>query len=74
MAISEQIDEKTVFTPMEVAKYLGIGKTVVYAMFKEPGFPCFRVGRRKFVLWGDLYRWLKENKMNMDETEADKNV
>ena len=60
--INDLIDEKKIFTPTEMAEYLGIGKTVAYAMFKEPGFPCFKIWRRKFVVWGDLYAWLKENK------------
>ena len=61
-SINDLIDEKKVFTPIEMAEYLGIGKTVAYAMFNEPGFPCFHIGRRKFVVWADLYAWLKENK------------
>ena len=60
--MKEQIDEKKVFTPVEMAKYLGIGRTVAYAMFNEPGFPSFQIGRRKFVMWEDLYAWLKANK------------
>ncbi|SDA79063.1 Helix-turn-helix domain-containing protein [Butyrivibrio sp. INlla18] len=61
-SIQDLIDEKKIFTPAEAAKYLGIGKTVAYAMFREPGFPCFHIGRRKFVVWDDLYKWLIENK------------
>ena len=60
--MKDLINEKKVFTPVEMAKYLGIGRTVAYAMFNEPGFPCFQIGRRKFVLWDDLYAWLKVNK------------
>lgn len=60
--IKDLIDEKKIFSPMEMAEYLGIGKTVAYAMFNEPDFPCFHIGRRKFVVWADLYTWLRENK------------
>ena len=34
--INDLIDAKKIFTPTEMAEYLGIGKTVAYAMFKEP--------------------------------------
>ena len=68
------IDEKKIFSPMEMAEYLGIGKTVAYAMFNEPGFPCFHIGRRKFVVWGDLYAWLRKNKMTgTADEEGDEN-
>ena len=60
--IKDLTDEKKVYSPTEVAEYLGIGKTMAYAMFNEPDFPCFQIGRRKFVLWSELYKWLKENK------------
>ena len=66
------IDEKKIFSPTKLAEYLGIGKTVAYAMFNEPGFPCFHIGRRKFVVWTDLYTWLKENKMvHMTDKDGD---
>ena len=61
-SLQDLIDDREVFTPMKAANYLGIGKSVAYAMFNEPGFPCFHIGRRKFVVWSDLYAWLKENK------------
>lgn len=61
--IKDLTGDKKIFTPAELAEYLGIGKTSAYAMFNEPGFPCFHIGRRKFVVWADLYAWLKENKM-----------
>lgn len=66
-ALKELMDNKKVLTPVSMAEYLGIGKTVAYAVFKEPGFPCFHIGRRKFVLWEDLYNWLKKNKMVKNE-------
>ena len=70
--LKDLIDEKKIFSPMEMAEYLGIGKTVAYAMFNEPGFPCFHIGRRKFVVWADLYAWLKANKMaNMADKERE---
>ena len=68
--LKELIDEKKVFTPTELASYLGVGKTVAYAMFNEPGFPCFHIGRRKFVMWGDLYVWLMENKSTQEKGGA----
>ena len=59
---SKTVDEKKVFSPSEAADYLGIGKTTAYAMFNEPDFPCFRIGRRKFVLWSDMYDWLRNKR------------
>ena len=70
-SIKDLIDERKVFTPLEMAEYLGIGRTVAYAMFKEPNFPCFHIGRRKFVLWGDLYAWLKDHKSSETNKERE---
>lgn len=62
MTIKEMIDERKVFSPTDLAAYLGIGKGAAYDLFNEPGFPCFYIGSRKFVMWSDLYTWLHETK------------
>ena len=63
----ENMDSKKVLSPTDSAEYLGISKTLAYAMFNEKDFPCFYIGRRKFVIWSDLYKWLMENKIKTRE-------
>ena len=61
MTTEECLKNKDVYSPAEAADYLGIGKTLAYAIFREPGFPCFRIGHRKFVMKNDMCSWLKKN-------------
>lgn len=44
----------------EFADRIGVSLPTAYAMTEEPGFPLFRVGRRKLVIMSDVERWLDE--------------
>ena len=45
-------------TAETAAPLLHISKTGMYALFRKPGFPVARAGKRKYVLKQDLYAWL----------------
>ncbi len=45
----------------EVAKMLGVSKTAVYRLSKQPGFPVIRIGERNArVPLSALRRWMDE--------------
>ena len=44
----------------ELAKTLGIGRNTAYAMTRQEGFPCIRLGRRTVVLVEGLREWLEK--------------
>lgn len=56
--MSNELEDLRLMNAKEVAHYLGIGRTKVYAMFGEPDFPCIRIGRMKRVTKKDLLQWL----------------
>lgn len=44
----------------EFADRIGVSMPTAYAMTNEPGFPLFRVGRRKLVILSGVERWMQE--------------
>lgn len=56
--MNNELEESRLMNAKEVAHYLGIGRTKVYAMFSEPDFPCIHVGKMKRVRKKDLLEWL----------------
>ncbi|MBQ6407882.1 MAG: helix-turn-helix domain-containing protein [Butyrivibrio sp.] len=59
--MKKDFDDTRLLNTKETARYLGIGRTKVYAMFNEPDFPFMYVGRKKVVMWKDLYAWLMKH-------------
>lgn len=49
---------KVLLTPKDVANYLGLSKTSVYALMSRKDFPTIRIGCRKYVTKEDLNTWL----------------
>ncbi len=47
-------------TSEEVRQYLGIGRTKLYQLYREPSFPAFRLGEGGawLVRRAELNRWL----------------
>ena len=39
----------------------GVSKTWVSKTMKNPGFPSFKIGRRRFVEKDKLINWIREN-------------
>ena len=56
--MNNELEDSRLMNAREVAHYLGIGRTKVYAMFREPDFPCIHVGKMKRVRKKDLMDWL----------------
>lgn len=46
----------------ETAKYLQLGKTVLYNLAREGGIPCNRVGNKWLFSKDDLDNWVRSNK------------
>ena len=55
-------EEKTVYTPKEVAEYLRISITAAYNLMHAVDFPSFRVGARWKVRADEFDRWVEETK------------
>ena len=47
------------FRPHEVAKMLGISKSLVYKLIKAGDLKHYEISRRKVIMSGDLLAWLK---------------
>lgn len=55
------VEEKSVYTPSEVATKLGISKDLVYKeLVYKPGFPIIRIGKRILIPADSFHRWLNE--------------
>lgn len=53
--------DKMTLTVEEMAKQLGISRSVAYQLIKEKGFPSIRVGERRVIIpVKSLERWLEE--------------
>ena len=51
--------EKLTLTVIEVGERLGISKPLTYALCDQPGFPCFRIGKRKIIPLDAFKEWLE---------------
>lgn len=56
--------DKSIMTPLEVASYLGIGKTKVYELLRADGFPVLTLGKLKRVVKSELDAYLKSKSYN----------
>ena len=52
--------EDHLLTSDEVRQYLGIGRTKLYQLYRDPSFPAFRIGEGGawLIRRSDLNRWL----------------
>lgn len=51
--------EKEILTPKDMAEYLGIGRSSVYALLRVKNFPVLTLGKLKRVLKCELDLYLK---------------
>lgn len=58
----EENIRKTTMEVVEMATFLGIGRTQAYKIIHEPDFPAFRIGGKVLVDRERLEQW-KEKKM-----------
>ena len=47
-------------TVSQMAKELNVSRNTAYELTKQPGFPCFHVGKRVLVNRGMLQAWLDD--------------
>ena len=52
--------EKATMSVQELASQLGISLPKAYELVKQPGFPCFHVGKRILVNRDMLQAWLND--------------
>lgn len=53
------MEEKILLTPMECAKYLGVGQTAMYEdLLKRKDFPYFKIGVKYFINKARLQEWI----------------
>ena len=45
------------------APLLRMSRSSMYELFRKPGFPVARVGKRRYVRKDDLYAWLQTYQM-----------
>ncbi len=56
----ENKKEKLCISIPEMAKRLGIGKSLGYELSRTEGFPAFKVGDRVLISVPGLERWLEQ--------------
>ena len=54
-------NEKLCISVMEAADLLGIGKTAMYGLVKQPGFPIIKIGKSYRIRKAGLDEWLKDH-------------
>ncbi|MGG1960781.1 helix-turn-helix domain-containing protein [Bacillus pumilus] len=52
--------QRTVITPSEAAKFLGIHKETVYIMCRKKRLPHFRVGKKIYFRIDSLNEWINK--------------
>lgn len=58
---NEEAQTDFMMSPMEVARWLGIGRTKVYEILSAPGgIVSYRIGRRRVVPKDAVLEWLRE--------------
>lgn len=50
--------DKLVLTPAEAAEMLGVSMPTMYALCRQPDFPCVRLGRKVLIPRDGLRDWL----------------
>ncbi len=49
----------------DVAKFLGVSRSVAYKLVRQPGFPSIRVGEKRIVIPRDKFKeWIDEQAKN----------
>ena len=54
------MESKEYLNAAETAALLGVSKSLLYKLFKEPGFPACRLGGKWIVSREGVEEWLKE--------------
>lgn len=56
-------DQSDVISAYDVARELGISRSLAYAIMKSRGFPSMRIGAKRIVVYRkDFEKWLAEQK------------
>lgn len=53
--------ENEYISVVEASKILGIGKNAMYALVRQPGFPCVKIGKKIIVRRSGLDEWMKNH-------------
>lgn len=57
-----ELNGHRLLTVMETAQFLNIGRDASYKLFRQPDFPCVRIGKRQFADATGLDIWLKNKR------------
>ena len=52
--------EREVLNPVELAEFLGIGRSFCYELLRDEEIPSFKIGRLRKVLRRDAEKFLQE--------------
>ena len=55
---------KLAYTIEEASEAIGVCKTTMYKMAKQPGFPAVKVGKKYLIHAKGLEEWLSSNSVN----------
>lgn len=56
------LSQDAAMSPMEVAEYLGVGRTMVYTLLSTPGpnrLKSYKIGKRRIVLRRHVDEWFR---------------
>ncbi|HAM39870.1 MAG TPA: DNA-binding protein [Candidatus Omnitrophica bacterium] len=51
--------EQLAYRPLEAAEALGVGRSAIYELIKQPGFPVVRIGRSVRISKKALAEWVE---------------
>ena len=59
----ESVEQREWMSPEQVATYLGIGRTNVYALIKSGALPSYRLGKHRRVRRADVEAYMETLKV-----------
>ena len=61
------VEQKEWFTPDELVRWLGLGRTKTYEMLRSGEIPSYKSGRIRRIRRPDVEEWLEQNKFRPGE-------
>jgi excisionase family DNA binding protein len=65
--LEAEVEHKEWFTPDELVRWLGIGRTKTYEMLRSGEIPSYKIGRIRRIRRQDVDAWLERKKYRPSE-------